>query len=92
MTDEEQDALIASMVRERRDLISKVKCLDVVLYRASESLNKARFATDRARGEDYEPSDAGLDHPPPVKLREHIADLRKAKERLAILNSAIDGD
>ena len=91
MTEEEQDAVIASMVRERRDLLGKIKCLDVVLYRASEALNNARFITERARGEDYGPFDNGVEYPSPDDLERNIKDLREARQRLAILNDAIDG-
>ena len=91
MTNEEQDAEIASMVRERRELLAKVRCLDAVLHRASEALNNARFVTDQARGEEYEAADKGVDYPAADKLLEHIADLRKVKERLQVLSAAIDG-
>ena len=90
MTDAEQNALIADMVRERRDLMAKIKCIDVALYRAAENLNRARFATDKARAEDYEAAQEGMNYPPPEKLQGLITDLRTTKERLAMINQALD--
>ena len=91
MTKDEQDVVIGSVVRERRELMTEIACLDTMLYRASESLNKARAATDMARGGDYELFDAGLAYPPAEDLTARLERFRVARTRLTEINKMLDG-
>ena len=90
MTKEEQDAVIADMVRERRELKRMIGCLESVLNRAYRSLGAARLAVGNATGENPRQPPEELDYPPPEKLREWLGDLREARERLVAMNAALD--
>ena len=91
MTHDEQDTELGRMVRERRSLMTEIACLDSMLYRASESLNKARAAIDRARDNDYELLDAGLVYPAAEESVSRLTRLKKARSQLAEINKMLDG-
>lgn len=90
MTKEEQDALIADMVRERRELNRTIGCLESMLDRAYRSLGAARLAVGNATGENPRQPPEDLDYPPPEKLCEWLGDLRDARDRLAAVNARLD--
>ena len=91
MNAKDQDAVIGSMVRERRALMTEINCIDTTLYRASEGLNAARVAADRARGEDYGDVETTIEYPDAGTLASHIQRLQEARSRLAELNKQLDG-
>ncbi len=93
MTEAEKDAVLAAMVRERRELRLTATCLCEKLEKAAAALQMASGIADRgASGLDNAQTAAfeTVEYPSAPGLRSMVADLEAARERIRIIDERLD--
>ena len=93
MTQAEQDAIIANMVRERRELRVRVTCLKEKLEKAGHALNMATGIAERAaHGQHNAQTQAfeGVEYPSGADLRELVSELQDAKARITVIDERLE--
>ena len=83
MTKDQQDAVIAEMVRDRRDLRTNVICMQEILEKAAEALEIGIGIAERAaRGLENAQTGrfADMKYPTASELREIVANLDASRE------------
>jgi hypothetical protein len=93
MTQAEQDAIIANMVRERRELRVRVTCLKEKLEKTGHALNMAKgIAEWAAQGQHNAQTQAfeGVEYPSGADLRELVSELQDAKARITVIDERLE--
>ncbi len=93
MTQDEQDSVLAGMVRERRELRLKVVCLTEKLEKAAEAFQVAHGIADwGARGLEnaQTPAFESVEFPTASEVRAAVAELEAARQRIATIDSRLN--
>ena len=93
MTEEERNAIIADMVRERRTLRATVACLCERLEKSSKALQIGSGIAERgAKGlhNAQTPQFETTEYPTAAELRAMVAELNAARERIGIIDERLN--
>ena len=93
MTDAMKDAVIAAMVRERRDLRLTVACTRERLEKAAKDLQIANgIAKGGASGQDSAQTEIfeKTEYPSASELRSMVSDLKATRERIRVIDERLD--
>lgn len=87
MTESEQNVILAGLVRERRELRTKITCLQEFLRNAQLQLRDAHTLLNLGSPI----SEKRADYPGSDELNEELSSLRDAEDRLTDINKKLDG-
>lgn len=89
MTEAEEDKLFGRMVRERRQLRTKISCLSQKLSDSQKGMDEASEAVNLASQDNWSRLEQGFNFLSADDLTETLKELRDAKARLAELEERL---
>ena len=90
MTSDEQDRIIASAVKERRELRRTIACIKHKLDWATTELVRAQEAIRHAHDGNISGHESGISYPSADELLNTLEELRRSKTRLDEINRLLD--